>query len=128
MTSVSTFVTPPTSAQGAQIWPRKSKIRLSDLPSHLHSHFINELMPHLYEFFGINRAWEQPKLSDIQKIWRDVFPKKHDITPQSVEGMIVTLGPGVHLDVRFLGVALVLGFLLLPLATQICGKRVLGVM
>ena len=34
------------------------------------------------------------------------------------------LGPGVHLDVRFLGVASVLGFLLLPPATQICGKRV----
>lgn len=46
-------------------------------------------MPRLYELFGINRAWEQPKLSDIQKIWRDVFPKEHDITPQLVEGMIV---------------------------------------
>ena len=41
---------------------------------------------------------------------------------------VVTLGPGVCLDVRFLGVALVLGSLLLPLATQICGKRVFGVM
>ena len=40
----------------------------------------------------------------------------------------VTLGPGVRLDVRFLGVALILGSLLLPLATQVCGKRVLGVM
>ena len=38
--------------------------------------------------------------------------------------ILVTLGPGVHLDVRFLGVASVLGFLLLPPATQICGKRV----
>ena len=88
-TSVPTFITPPTSAQGAQIRPRKSEIRLSDLPSHLHSRFINELTPRLYELFGINRAWEQPKLSDIQKIWRDVFPKERDITPQSVEGMIV---------------------------------------
>ena len=38
----------------------------------------------------------------------------------------VTLGPGVRLDVRFLRVASVLGLLLLPLATQICGKRVFG--
>ena len=40
----------------------------------------------------------------------------------------VTLGPGVRLDVRFLGVASVLGFLLLPPATQVCGKRMFGVM
>ena len=39
----------------------------------------------------------------------------------------VTLRLGIHLDVRFLGVASVLGSLLLPLATQICGKRVLRV-
>ena len=39
---------------------------------------------------------------------------------------LVTLGPGVRLDVRFLGVASVLGFLLLPPAMQICGKRVFG--
>ena len=39
---------------------------------------------------------------------------------------LVTLGPGVHLDVRFLGVASVLRLLLLPPATQICGKRVFG--
>ena len=37
---------------------------------------------------------------------------------------IVTLGPGVRLDVRFLGVASVLRLLLLPPATQVCGKRV----
>ena len=36
----------------------------------------------------------------------------------------VTLGPGVRLDVRFLRVASVLGSLLLPLATQVRGKRV----
>ena len=41
--------------------------------------------------------------------------------------MHVTLGPGVRLDVRFLGVASVLGFLLLPPAMQICGKRVFRV-
>ena len=40
--------------------------------------------------------------------------------------MGVTLGPGVHLGLRFLWVASVLGFLLLPPATQICGKRVFG--
>ena len=39
----------------------------------------------------------------------------------------VTLRPGVRLDVRFLGVASVLGLLLLPLAMQVCGKRVFGV-
>ena len=39
---------------------------------------------------------------------------------------VVTLRPGVRLDVRFLRVASVLGLLLLPLATQICGKRVFG--
>ena len=38
----------------------------------------------------------------------------------------VTLGPGVRLDVRFLGVASVLRLLLLPPATQIRGKRVFG--
>ena len=38
--------------------------------------------------------------------------------------MDVTLRPGIHLDLRFLGVASVLGFLLLPPAMQICGKRV----
>ena len=37
------------------------------------------------------------------------------------------LRPGVRLDLRFLGVALVLCFLLLPPATQICGKRMFGV-
>ena len=36
----------------------------------------------------------------------------------------VTLRPGVRLDVRFLGVASIPGSLLLPPATQICGKRV----
>ena len=36
------------------------------------------------------------------------------------------LGPGIHLDVRFLGVVSALGFLLLPPAMQICGKRVFG--
>ena len=45
-----------------------------------------------------------------------------------LESSGVMLGPGVRLDVRFLGVASVLGSLLLPLAMQICGKRVLGVM
>ena len=39
----------------------------------------------------------------------------------------VMLGPGVRLDLRFLGVVSVLGFLLFPLATQICGKRMFGV-
>ena len=41
--------------------------------------------------------------------------------------MTVTLGPGVRLDVRFLRVASVLRPLLLPPATQVCGKRVFGV-
>ena len=36
------------------------------------------------------------------------------------------LGPGVRLDVRFLGVASVLGLLLLPPVMQVCGKRVFG--
>ena len=40
----------------------------------------------------------------------------------------VTLWPGVCLDLRFLRVTSVLGFLLLPPAMQICGKRVLWVM
>ena len=40
----------------------------------------------------------------------------------------VMLGPGVRLNLRFLGVASILGFLLLPPAMQICGKRVLLVM
>ena len=39
----------------------------------------------------------------------------------------VTLGPGVRLGVRLLGVASVLRLLLLPPATQVCGKRVFGV-
>ena len=38
----------------------------------------------------------------------------------------VTLGPGVCLDMRLFGVASVLGLLLLPPATQVCGKRVFG--
>ena len=42
-------------------------------------------------------------------------------------GICVTLGPGVRLDVRFLRVASVLRLLLLPPATQVCGKRVFGV-
>ena len=37
---------------------------------------------------------------------------------------IVMLQLGVCLDLRFLRVALVLGFLLLPPVTQMCGKRV----
>ena len=39
----------------------------------------------------------------------------------------VTLGLGVRLDVRLLGVVSFLGLLLLPPVTQICGKRVFGV-
>ena len=46
------------------------------------------------------------------------------LTPKSSH---VTLGPGVCLNLRFSGVASVLGFLLLPPATQICGKRMFGV-
>ena len=38
----------------------------------------------------------------------------------------VTLRPGVRLDRRFLGVASLLVLLLLPLAAQVCGKRVFG--
>ena len=41
---------------------------------------------------------------------------------------LVMLRPGIRLYLRFLGVASVLGFLLLPPATQICGKRVFGMM
>ena len=41
---------------------------------------------------------------------------------------VVKLWPGIRLDLRFLRVVSVLGFLLLPPATQICGKRVFGVM
>ena len=49
-----------------------------------------------------------------------------DPTVDEEMDMDVTLGPGVRLDVRFLRVASVLGFLLLPPATQVCGKRVFG--
>ena len=55
-------------------------------------------------------------------------PKSKQQLPYCLNMQSVTLGPGVRLDVRFLGVASVLGFLLLPPATQMCGKRVLGVM
>ena len=41
--------------------------------------------------------------------------------------LTVMLGLGVRLDVRLLGVASVLRLLLLPPATQICGKRVFRV-
>ena len=41
--------------------------------------------------------------------------------------VVVTLRPGVRLDVRFLCVASVLGSLLLPPAMQVCGKRMFGV-
>ena len=40
----------------------------------------------------------------------------------------VMLQLGVCLNLRFLSVVLVLGFLLLPPAMQICGKRVLWMM
>ena len=43
-----------------------------------------------------------------------------------LEAVHVTLGLGVRLDVRFLRVASVQGLLLLPLVTQVCGKRVFG--
>lgn len=76
-------------SDGAQMRARKSEIRLSDLPSHLQTRFINELTPCLYELFGINKAWEQPKLSDIQAIWRDVFPKEREISLLLAEGKVV---------------------------------------
>ena len=40
--------------------------------------------------------------------------------------LYVTLRLGIHLDVRFLGVASILRLLLLPPVTQVCGKRVFG--
>ena len=48
------------------------------------------------------------------------------LTPTPPKSSSVTLGPGVHPDVRLFGVASVSGLLLLPPVTQICGKRVFG--
>ena len=42
--------------------------------------------------------------------------------------IFVTLGLAVRLNLRFLRVVSVLGFLLLPSVMQICGKRVFRVM
>ena len=67
---------------------KKGDIRLSDLPSHLQARFIHEVTPQVYELFGINGAWEQPKLTDLQKIWRDVFPQERNLSPQTIEGIV----------------------------------------
>ncbi|KAF8262288.1 hypothetical protein EI94DRAFT_1809022 [Lactarius quietus] len=66
-TSVPTFIKPSMSAQ---------------------SHFINEVTPHIFELFGIINAWEQPSLADLQKIWKDVFPKECNLSSQTTEGVI----------------------------------------
>ena len=54
---------------------------------------------------------------DDEVLWAEFETAFHD-------AWTVTLRPGVRLDVRFLGVASVPGSLLLPPATQMCGKRV----
>ncbi|KAN0128322.1 hypothetical protein V8E53_005857 [Lactarius tabidus] len=87
-TSVPAFIKPSTSAQLAQMWLKKGNIRLSDLPSHLQTHFIHQVTPHVYELFGINSAWEQPKLADLQDIWRDVFHEEHNLSSQTIEGIV----------------------------------------
>ena len=67
---------------------KKGDIRLTDLPSHLQSRFIHEVTPRLYELFGIINAWEQPTLADLQKIWKDVFPEKRNLSSQMTEGIV----------------------------------------
>ena len=52
--------------------------------------------------------------------------KRQELEAQIQAADAVTLGPGIHLFMRFLIVASVLGLLLLPPATQICGKRMFG--
>ena len=58
--------------------------------------------------------------------WQAAHPLTYCLASCFMLGHHVTLGPGVRLNVRFLGVALTLGLLLFPLATQVCGKRVFG--
>jgi hypothetical protein len=67
---------------------KKGNIRLSDLPSHLQTRFIHQVTPRVYELFGINSAWEQPKLADLQDIWRDVFPEERNLSSQTIEGIV----------------------------------------
>ena len=88
MTSVPTFIKLFTSTEVAQMWLKKGDIRLTDLPSHLQSCFINEVTPRIYELFGIINAWEQPTLTDLQKIWKDVFPEERNLRLQTTEGII----------------------------------------
>ncbi|KAF8260028.1 hypothetical protein EI94DRAFT_1812274 [Lactarius quietus] len=87
-TSVPRFIKPSTSAQVVQMWLKKGDIRLTDLPSHLQSRFINEVTPHIFKLFEIINAWEQPSLADLQKIWRDVFPEEHILSLQMTEAVI----------------------------------------
>ena len=74
--------------QVAQMWLKKGDIRLTDLPSHLQSRFINEVTPCIYEIFGIINAWEQPTLADLQKIWKDVLPEERNLSSQTTEGIV----------------------------------------
>ena len=67
---------------------KKGDIRLTDLLSHLQSCFINEVTPRIYELFGIINAWEQPTLTDLQKIWKDVFPEERNLSLQTTEGIV----------------------------------------
>jgi hypothetical protein len=58
------------------MWRKKGDIRLSDLSPHLQTRFSDIFMPRLYELFGTLSAWEQPSDSDIQRLWRAVFPRE----------------------------------------------------
>jgi hypothetical protein len=67
---------------------KKGDIRLTDLPSHLQTRFVNEFTPRVFELFGIINAWEQPTLADLQKLWRDVFPEERNLSSQTTEGVV----------------------------------------
>ena len=76
------------SAQVVQMHLKKGDIRLTDLPSHLQSCFNNEVMPHIYELFGMINAWKQPTLADLQKMWKDIFPEEHNLTSRMTERIV----------------------------------------
>jgi hypothetical protein len=68
---------------------KKGDIRLSDLPPRLQIPFTEKFTPRLYELFGTLSAWEQPSNSDIQTLWKDVFPQEQSLTFETREETIV---------------------------------------
>ncbi|KAJ3506852.1 hypothetical protein NLJ89_g6637 [Agrocybe chaxingu] len=88
-TSVATFINPNASSQVAQARRKKGDIRLTHLPVRLQTDFTDKFTPRLFELFGTLNAWEQPKESDLSKLWKSVFPNEQNLNLTTSEGTVI---------------------------------------